>query len=117
MKKVSSSQVYSEALSQRCSVKKVFLEISQNSQESTCARVSFLIKLQFIKKRLWHRCFLVNFVELLRTHFFMEHLWWLLLFISINSCTELSEKKFFHLSIVKAYLSTATAVNYFLNNS
>ena len=26
--------------------KKVFLEISQNSQESTCARVSFLIKLQ-----------------------------------------------------------------------
>ena len=26
--------------------KKMFLEISQNSQESTCARVSFLIKLQ-----------------------------------------------------------------------
>ena len=35
---------------------KVFLKISQNSQENTCARVSFLIKLQveacnFIKKR------------------------------------------------------------------
>ena len=29
---------------QRCSIKKVFLEISQNSQESTCARVSFSIK-------------------------------------------------------------------------
>ena len=29
-----------------CSVKKVFLEISQNWQENTCARVSFLIKLQ-----------------------------------------------------------------------
>ena len=28
------------------SVRKVFIEISQNSQESTCARVSFLIKLQ-----------------------------------------------------------------------
>ena len=27
-------------------LKKVFLEISQNSQENTCARVSFLIKLQ-----------------------------------------------------------------------
>ena len=27
-------------------MKKVFLEISQNSQESACARVSFLIKLQ-----------------------------------------------------------------------
>ena len=35
-----------EAVSQRCSVKKVFLEISQNSQENTCASVSFLIKLQ-----------------------------------------------------------------------
>ena len=33
-----------EAVAQRCSVKKVFLEISQNSQENTCARVSFLIK-------------------------------------------------------------------------
>ena len=35
-----------EAVTQRCSVKKVFLEISQNSQENTFARVSFLIKLQ-----------------------------------------------------------------------
>ena len=30
----------------RCSVKKVFLEISQNSQENTCARVPFLIMLE-----------------------------------------------------------------------
>ena len=28
----------------RCSIKKMFLKISQNSQENTCARVSFLIK-------------------------------------------------------------------------
>ena len=35
-----------EAVAQTCSVKKVFLEISQNSQENTCARVSILIKLQ-----------------------------------------------------------------------
>ena len=46
--------------------KKVFLEISQNSQENNCARVSFLIKL---KKRLWHRCFPVNFAKFLRTPF------------------------------------------------
>ena len=32
-----------EAVVQRCTVKKVFLKISQNSQENTCARVSFLI--------------------------------------------------------------------------
>ena len=36
----------SEAVVQRCSVEKVFLEILQNSQENTCTRVSFLIKLQ-----------------------------------------------------------------------
>ena len=35
-----------EADARRCSVKKVFFEISQNSQENTCARASFLIKLQ-----------------------------------------------------------------------
>ena len=64
---------YLEAVVQRCSVKKVLLEISQNSQENTCARVSFLIK------RLWHRCFPVNFVKFLRTPFFTEPLQWLLL--------------------------------------
>ena len=37
---------YLEALARRCFVKKVFLEISQNSQEKTRARASFLIKLQ-----------------------------------------------------------------------
>ena len=35
-----------EVVARRCSVKKVFLEISQNSHENTCARSSFLIKLQ-----------------------------------------------------------------------
>ena len=31
------------------------------------------------KKRVWHRCFPVNFVEFLGTPFFKDHLWWLLL--------------------------------------
>ena len=30
-------------------------------------------------KRLWHRCFSANFAKFLKTPFFMEHLWWLLL--------------------------------------
>ena len=55
------------------SVKNAFLEFSQNSQENNCVRVSFL------KKRLWHRCFLVNFAKFLRTFFLTEHLRWLLL--------------------------------------
>ena len=35
-----------ELVARRCFVKKVFLEISQYSQENTCSRVSFLLKLQ-----------------------------------------------------------------------
>ena len=35
-----------EAVAKMRSVKKVFLEISKNSQKNTCARVSILIKLQ-----------------------------------------------------------------------
>ena len=58
-----------EAVVQRCSVKKVFLEISQNSQENTCGRVSFLTK------RIWNKCFPVNFMKFPRTLFFTEHLW------------------------------------------
>ena len=65
-----------EAVVQRCSVKKVFLEILQNSQENTCARVSFLI-------RLWHRRFPINFVKFLRKSFYIEHLWWLLLILDV----------------------------------
>ena len=40
----------------------------------------FLIKLQALRL-LRHRCFPVNIAKFLRTVFFMEHLWWLLLFL------------------------------------
>ena len=75
---------------QRCSVKKVFLEISQNSQENTCSRVSFLIKLQasclkLYEKRLWHRCFPVNLAKFLWMPFLTEHLRWLFLFHNIKN--------------------------------
>ena len=54
----------------------MLLEVSQNSQENTCARVSFLIKLQastLLKKTLLHRCFPVNFAKFLRTCFFSHN--------------------------------------------
>ena len=38
-----------------------------------------------LKKRLWHRCFSVNFAEFLRTPFITEHLWCLFLEIQIKS--------------------------------
>ena len=62
-----------EAVVQMCPVKKVFLEISQNSQENTQAAPATLLK-----KRIWHRCFPVDFAKFLRTPFLIEHLWWLL---------------------------------------
>ena len=65
-----------EAVIQRCSVKKVFFKILQNSQENPCISASFLIKLQ-PKKGLWHMCFSVNIAKFLRTPFFIEHLRWL----------------------------------------
>ena len=49
-----------------CSVEKVVLEMSQNSHENTCARVSLLT---LLKKRLWHRCLHVNFAKFLKTTF------------------------------------------------
>ena len=60
-------------MAQRCSVKTVFLEISQNSQENTCARVSFLIKLQaacnFIKKETLAQVFSCEFYEISKNTF------------------------------------------------
>ena len=71
-----------EAVAQRCFGKKVFLKISQNSQKNTCARVFFnkvtgLSPATLFKKRLWHRWFSCEF---LGTPFYIEHLWWLLLY-------------------------------------
>ena len=69
-----------EAVAQICSVKNVFLEILQNSQESTCARVSVLIK--FFKKEVFYS----EFCEISKSTFFIERFRWLLLwFILVTS--------------------------------
>ena len=82
---------FAEAVAQRCSVKKMFLEISQNSQENKhmCQSLFFnkvagLRPATLLKNRLWHWCFPVNFAKFLRTPFLEEHLRWLLLFLEIN---------------------------------
>ena len=63
----------------------MFLEILLNLQESTCVRVPFLIKLLdwglqlYLKKRLWHRCFTVDFAKFLRIPFYrtaLSHCFW-----------------------------------------
>ena len=72
-----------EAVVQRCSVKRVFLETSQNSQENTCATVSFLIKFplelpmechlqdcHFIKKKTVALVFSFEFCEIFKNILF-----------------------------------------------
>ena len=63
----------------KCSVRKGFSEISQNSQENSSARVSFLIKLEasacnFIKKETLVQVFSSDFYEISNNIFFTEHL-------------------------------------------
>ena len=68
----------------------MFLEISQNSQETTCARVSFLIKLQtkackfikkeamacnFIKNETLAQMFFYEICEISQNTFFTDDLW------------------------------------------
>ena len=56
----------------------MFLEISQNSRENTCAWVSFLLKLMacnFIKKETLAQLFSCEFCELSRNTYFTEHVW------------------------------------------
>ena len=57
-----------EAVVLRCSVKKVFWEISQNSRENACARVSFLIKI--IKKETLAQVYICEFCEISKNTFF-----------------------------------------------
>ena len=64
----------SETVAKTCSVKKMFLEISQNSQKNTCASFSFLIKLQALGMQLYQK----------RETGTAEHLRWLLLKLSID---------------------------------
>ena len=80
----------SEAVTRRCSMKKVFLKMSQNLQKSTCLRVSFLIKTSgnFIKIEA-SPAFSYEFCEIFKNTFFMEHHRWLRLeyvFIWIIFC-------------------------------
>ena len=60
--------------------KKGVLEISQNSQENTCARLSFLIKLQAWSLLLYWKetltqVFSCQFCEISKNIFFTEHVW------------------------------------------
>ena len=76
---------YSEAVARRCSmIKAVLRNFAKFTGKHLCHSL-FLNKVvglrpaTLLKRRLWHRCFPVNFVKFLRTSFLTEHLRWLLL--------------------------------------
>ena len=74
-----------EAVVSRCSFKKVFLTFFSKFKGKHLRQDLFLNKVAglrpttLLKKRLWHRCFSVNFKKFLRTPFLTAHLQWLLL--------------------------------------
>ena len=63
--------------------KKCVLRNFGKSTERQLCQSRFLNKVTGLrpvkKKRLWNRCFPVNFVKFLKTPFFIEHFWWLVL--------------------------------------
>ena len=64
--------------------KGVLKNFAKFTGKNTCSRVFFnkiggLRPVTLLKKRLWHKCFLVNFAKFLRTPVFTKHLRWLLL--------------------------------------
>ena len=67
-----------EAIFRRYSVKKVFVTISQNSQENASVRISRWLEVcYFIEKK--NPIQVVFFCEIFKNIFFIEHLQWLLL--------------------------------------
>ena len=77
-----SSTWRSEAATRDVLWKNAFLETSQNSPENTCARVSFLIRLQalqakacnFVKKETLAQVFSCESCKISKNTFFTEHL-------------------------------------------
>ena len=61
-----------------CSVKRCSWKFHKIQRKTS---VPGLRPATLLTKRLWFRCFPVNFVEFPRTMFFIEHLWWLLLVV------------------------------------
>ena len=88
-------------------LQKSCLRNSQNSQESTCARVTFLIKLQAP----------VNFAKFPTTSFLIEHLRWLLLSMpsTASLCQSHRFRKFpcLHYDEKWYFLSFSLFINFF----
>ena len=92
-----------KAVIQRCSVKNVFLNILQNSQENTCARVSFywsckLGGCNFIKKKSLAQVFSCEFCKISKNTFSYRTP-----LVAASNCHLYCNSKYYH-SSSEAYL-------------
>ena len=62
--------VFREVVVRRCSVEKIFLKISQNSKENTCARISRPQACNFIKKETLAQVLSFEFCKISQNTFF-----------------------------------------------
>ena len=85
---MNSIKTFAEAVVWSFSVKTVLRNFVKFTGKHLCQRLVFnniagLRPATLLKKRIWHRCFPVNFLKFL-TPFFIEHLWWLLLRLDMS---------------------------------
>ena len=98
----SDSSCLTEAVIRRCSVKKVFLKISQNSQENTCATVPFFFQTCiFIKKETLTHVFCCKFCDIFQNTFFYRTPLVALLFLKHWLGLEIKLKVFRWLTILQ----------------
>ena len=77
-------QLLADVLQNRCSYKFRIFHRKTPVKESVLDRFGSPQACNFTEKRLYHRCFPVKFVKFLRTAFLTEHLWWLILIITLS---------------------------------
>ena len=80
------------------------------------SKVAGLQVFNFLKKRLEHRYFPANIPEFLRTSFFIEHLWWLLLQFLLFENMLMKSLVIIHLmgNLLKANCSSTVEISRFV---
>ena len=86
-------QPFADVFQNRCSYEFRNIHRKTTVLESLLNKVVDLTDCNFIKKRLQHWCFPVNFAKFLRKAFFTKHFWWLLLYFRDYSTRRHRQKK------------------------
>ena len=70
-------------------IKDVLKNFAKFTRKHLCQSLSFYkvagLSLEILAQRFWYRYFPVNFAEILKNTFFIEHYWWLVLEIVVHT--------------------------------